>query len=69
MVRDLSEKAKPCPLCGSTRIYSDYPAVDYIYSISISCADCGLKGFKNFTKNVSVDEGTERVLNYWNTRK
>ena len=77
MVRDLSEKAKPCPLCGSTRIYSDksvttrtcYPSVDYIYSISIFCADCGLKGFKNFTKDVSVDEGTERVLNYWNTRK
>lgn len=68
MVRDLSKKAKPCPLCGSTRIYSDYPVVDYMYSISIFCADCGLKGFKNFTKDVSEEEGTKRVIDYWNTR-
>lgn len=68
MVRNLSEKAKPCPLCGGTRIYSDYPKVDYFYNISIYCADCGLKGFKNFTKDVSVEEGTKRVIDYWNTR-
>ena len=69
MTRDLSNKAKPCPLCGGTRIYSDVPTVDYIYSISIQCADCGLKGFKNFIKDVSIDEGTQRVLDYWNTRE
>ena len=68
MVRNLSEKVKPCPMCGSSRIYSDYPKVDFIYSISIQCADCGLKGFKNFTKDVDIDEGTQRVINYWNTR-
>ena len=69
MVRNLSNKAKPCPLCGGVRIYSDYPSVDIIYSISIVCADCGLKGFKNFTKEVDIEEGTRRVIEYWNTRK
>ena len=69
MTRDLSSKAKPCPLCGGTRIYSDFPKVDYIYTINIQCAECGLKGFKNFTKDVSIDEGTQRVLDYWNTRE
>ena len=69
MLRDLSEKAKPCPLCGGKRIYSDSPKIDFIYTINIFCADCGLKGFKNFIKDVSIDEGTQRVLDYWNDRK
>ena len=69
MTIDLSGKAKPCPMCGSTRIYSDCPEVNFIYSVSIFCADCGLKGFKNFTKYVDTEEADRRVLEYWNMRK
>ena len=69
MVRDVSKEAKPCPMCGGTNIYTDFPIIDVIYSIHIYCADCGLKGFKNFTNNVSIGDGTKRLIDYWNTRK
>lgn len=68
MVKDFTGKVKPCPMCGSKRIVSDYPTMDVFYSISMQCADCGLKGFKNFTKNVDIDEGYKRLIEYWNTR-
>lgn len=68
MTKDLTGIAKPCPMCGSKRIYMSYPMVDVVYSVSIQCADCGLNGFKNFFKDVNVDDGMERTINYWNTR-
>ena len=68
MIRNHNEKVKPCPMCGGTRIMSDYPKVNVIYSVNIFCADCGLKGFKNFTQDVDVEEGFNRVREYWNTR-
>ena len=69
MLIDLTNKVKPCPLCGSNKIYIETPRFDYIYSIHILCMDCGLKGFKNFTNDISIDEGTNRLIDYWNTRQ
>ena len=51
MVRDLTGKAKSCPMCGSKRIYMDEPKYDVLFSVRIQCADCGLSGYKNFTKD------------------
>lgn len=68
MIIDLTSKAKPCPICGSERIYMFYPKVDVIYSVHIQCADCGLNGFKNFTDQVNIEKVTQRVLDYWNNR-
>ena len=49
MIRDLTGKVKHCPLCGSKRIVSEFPTMDTFYTISLQCADCGLKAYKNFT--------------------
>ena len=49
---------KKCVHCGKENVDE-----------AIFCADCGLKGYKNFIKDVSIDEGTQRVLDYWNDRK
>lgn len=46
MTRDISSKAKPCPMCGSKRIYMDEPNYDLMFSVKIQCADCGLSGYK-----------------------
>jgi hypothetical protein len=68
-MKDLTNIAKPCPMCGSKRIYILYPKVDFIYSVmSIKCADCGLTGYKNVTNDVSIEDVMERTINYWNTR-
>ncbi len=69
MIRDLTNKANPCPICGSKRIYSDYPTTDVIYTVNIYCADCGLKGFKNFLHTTKIDDATQIVLDYWNKRE
>lgn len=66
MARDLTGKAKSCPMCGSKRIYMDEPNYDVIFSVKIYCADCGLLGFKNFHK--SAKNPIEKTLEYWNTR-
>lgn len=66
MVRDLTGKVKPCPMCGSKRIHLQEPEYDYLYSVKIQCADCGLKGFKNFTKDAK--NPIEKTIEYWNTR-
>jgi len=68
MTRDLTGKVKPCPMCGSKRIYLPYPELDFIYTVHIRCADCGLNGYKNVTREVDVDDAIERVIKYWNTR-
>lgn len=68
MLKNLTDIAKPCPMCGSKRIYMQYPNVDVIYSVHIQCADCGLSGYRNVTKDVSVDDAMERTIKYWNTR-
>ena len=65
-MRDLTGKVKGCPLCGSIRIYLEEINSDYIDSIKIKCADCGLVGYKNFTK--SVENPVARTIEYWNTR-
>ena len=68
MTRDLTNIAKPCPMCGSKRIYMPYPKIDVIYSVHIQCADCGLNGYKNVCKDVNIDDAMERTIKYWNTR-
>lgn len=68
MTKDLTGIAKPCPMCGSRRIYMPLPTPDVIYSVKIQCADCGLNGYKNVLKDVSVDDAMERTIKYWNTR-
>ena len=66
MMRDLTGKAKRCPMCGSNRIYMEDPNYDVIFSVVIQCADCGLRGFKNFHK--SAKNPVEKTIKYWNTR-
>lgn len=68
MTRDLTNIAKPCPMCGSKRIYMPYPEIDVFYSVHIQCVDCGLNGFINVTKDFNIDDAMERVIKYWNTR-
>lgn len=31
MTRDISNEAKPCPMCGSKRIYMDEPNYDLMF--------------------------------------
>ena len=69
MIKDLTGIAKPCPMCGSRRIYMPLPTVDVVYSVKIKCADCGLNGYKNVLMSVDVDDEMERTIKYWNTRK
>jgi Lar family restriction alleviation protein len=66
MTRDLTGKTKPCPMCGSKRIYMDEPNYDLMFSVAIQCADCGLRGFKNFTNKAK--NPVEKTIDYWNTR-
>ena len=66
MTRDLTGKAKSCPMCGSKRIYMDEPKYDVLFSVRIQCADCGLSGYKNFSK--SAKNPIEKTIEYWNTR-
>lgn len=66
MVRNLTGIAQSCPVCGSDRIYMEEPNYDVIFSVSIYCADCGLRGFKNFHK--SAKDPIEKTIKYWNTR-
>ena len=66
MTRNLTGKAKSCPMCGSKRIYLKEPNYDYIFSVEIKCADCGLTGYKNFTKDAK--NPIEKAIEYWNTR-
>ena len=66
MMRDLKGKAKRCPMCGSNRIYMEEPNYDVIFSVVIQCADCGLRGYKNFYK--SAKNPIERTIEYWNKR-
>lgn len=68
MTKDLTGKVKPCPMCGSERIYLPFPEVNTIYSVRIQCADCGLNGFVSVMGNVDIDDAMERVIKYWNTR-
>ena len=41
MTRNVSDQAKPCPMCGSKRIYVDEPEYNVLFSVHIKCADCG----------------------------
>lgn len=66
MMIDLTGIAKSCHMCGSDRIYMEEPNYDVIFSVVIQCADCGLRGFKNFHK--SAKDPIERTIKYWNTR-
>lgn len=50
MMRNLTGKAKPCPMCGSERIYLKEPTYEGIFDVKIQCADCGLMGFKSFMR-------------------
>lgn len=69
MTRDLTGIAKPCPMCGSKRIYMDYPKMmDIVYSVTIQCADCGLNGYKNLFSDVDFNDAMDRTIKYWNTR-
>lgn len=65
-MRDLTGIAKSCPMCGSDRIYMEGPKGDVILTVKIQCADCGLSGFKNFSKSAKDPIG--KTINYWNTR-
>ena len=66
MTRNVSDQAKPCPMCGSKRIYVDEPEYNVLFSVHIKCADCGLSGFKNFT--YKAKNPIQRTIDYWNTR-
>ena len=39
MIRDISNKAKPCPMCGSHRIYMEEPNYDVLFCVKVQCAD------------------------------
>lgn len=54
MTRDISSIAKPCPMCGSKRIYMDESNYDSLFSVRIQCADCGLSGYKNFSREAKI---------------
>lgn len=72
MYINVSDKAKPCPICGSSQILIELPyEIDSIYSLKISCADCGLRGFKNFLRRNTppFNDGQQKLLDYWNNRK
>ena len=72
MYINVSDKAKPCPMCGSSQILIEVPQeIDRIYSLTISCADCGLRGFKNFLRSEvnPFTNGEQKLLDYWNNRK
>lgn len=64
MTRDLTGIARPCPMCGSKRIYLKDFVIDAIYSAEIRCADCGLNGYKN----AFGDNAIKEAIIYWNTR-
>ena len=68
---NVSDKAKPCPMCGSSQILMEMPKdSEYFYSLHIKCADCGLNGYMSFvTSRVPFNTGEQELLNYWNTRK
>lgn len=67
MTKDITGRAKQCPMCGSKRIYlTESNFDDSISMIKIHCADCGLNGYKNFTKDAKDTE--ERTIQYWNKR-
>lgn len=66
MTRAISSKAKPCPMCGSKRIYMDEPTYDSIFSVRIYCADCGLSKFNNFLR--TAKNPVDKTIDYWNTR-
>jgi hypothetical protein len=69
MTRDFSGKAKYCPMCGSKRIYGDFKELfGAIYELQLSCADCGLNGYKSFYKSTPIDDGWNIILDYWNSR-
>ena len=59
---------KPCPLCGSKKIYIEDFDVDEIYEVKIACNDCGLNGYKSFIGDVDAETAIERTINYWNNR-
>lgn len=67
----VSDIAKPCPICGCSKILIEAPEdSDYIYSLKIKCENCGLNGYMCFgTKKVPFDEGAWKLLDYWNNRK
>ncbi|RHO99286.1 hypothetical protein DW019_01660 [Clostridium sp. AF37-5] len=67
MMRNLTGKAKPCPMCGSERIYLKEPTYEGIFDVKIQCADCGLMGFKSFMRGAK--NPVEKTIDYWNTRK
>lgn len=69
MNKNVSDRAKPCPLCGGKDIYIKVGDLNPIYAMYIACSNCGLKGFKNFLKRVPTYEGEARLIDYWNTRK
>jgi len=64
-------KAKACPLCGSKHILLKDENEDNsgCYTVTIRCKDCGLTGYKSFLNRVNKDEGHQRTIDYWNTRK
>lgn len=66
MIRDISDKTKPCPMCGSHRIYMEEPNYDVLFCVKVQCADCGLTGYKNFSKEAK--NPVEKTIEYWNTR-
>ena len=70
MTIDISNKAKPCPLCGSTRIFLEekHDMEPLGYTLYISCGDCGLRSFKSYTRSVEYVDAESRTLKYWNTR-
>ena len=70
MNKDVSDKAKPCPMCGGKDIYIEIGDLYPLYTMYIKCTKCGLKGWKNFLlPNTSTEEGEEKLIKYWNTRK
>lgn len=68
MIEFIKNRAKRCPLCGSKEIYIERSTFGRTFTIYIACADCGLRGYKTFLDTVSIDDGIQRTIEYWNNR-
>lgn len=68
MLTDLTNIAKPCPMCGSKHISMIYPKIKEVYRVHILCADCGLNGYQIVFQDVDINDAMERTIKYWNTR-
>ena len=64
---DVSKKARECPMCGFHQIFLEpLDTGSELITFRIRCGNCGLSGFKKYTRNVKDAE--DLIIDYWNTR-